>query len=170
MENNHHLFLIGFMGAGKSTVGSLLAKKLSVDFIDLDQVVEDAEEKTIPELFSTKGERYFREKEAEYLKMIKGNKVIATGGGILYFDDTLAWMKENGTVVYLEAPFSILYQRIAEDSNRPVATQNSKEQLERIFTERHKNYQRAAVDMTVPSYGEIEETISAILKKIGKLT
>ncbi|MGD7043952.1 shikimate kinase [Jeotgalibacillus proteolyticus] len=167
MKKNQHLFLIGFMGAGKSTIGAKLAHKLTREFIDLDKTIEIAEEMTIPELFSSKGERYFREKESESLKEIKGEKVIATGGGVLYFEDTLSWMKENGTVIYLHAPFSVLHERIAQDTNRPVAVRSTKDQLEKIFMERHTNFQRAA-EISVSTHCDVEETIFNILKKIGQ--
>ncbi|MDG5470788.1 shikimate kinase [Jeotgalibacillus sp. ET6] len=165
MKKNQHLFLIGFMGAGKSTIGAKLAQKMTREFLDLDKRIEIAEEMTIPELFSSKGERYFREKESEYLKEINGDKVIATGGGILYFEDTLSWMKENGTIVYLHAPFSVLHERIAQDINRPVAVRSTKDQLEKIFNERHTKFQRAA-EISVSTHCEVEETISDIMKKI----
>ena len=166
MQINNHIILTGYMGAGKSTIGNLLAERKGRTFVDLDLYIETEEKKPIPEIFADFGEPYFRESEAARLKEITGNKVIATGGGIFYFKDTVDWMKKNGTVVYLHAPFEELYSRISEDLNRPVVMNNSKKALEKIYNQRHIAYQSSADIVVSVSSCTVDETIENILRQL----
>ncbi|PPA71396.1 shikimate kinase [Jeotgalibacillus proteolyticus] len=167
MKENGHVFLIGFMGAGKSTIGRLLADRLRKDFIDVDALIVQKENKSISDIFSEHGEAFFREKEAAYLKKISGGSIIATGGGILYFSETLEWMKQNGTIVYLQAPFSILYERIFQDSNRPLAMTKSEASLKELYSKRHDVYSSAA-DLIVPTDCRVEESVDLIIERLQK--
>ncbi|WP_165967116.1 shikimate kinase [Jeotgalibacillus sp. S-D1] len=167
MDTNNHIILIGYMGAGKSTLGSNLAEMTGRTFIDLDLHIQQTEKKTIPQLFAEYGEMYFREKEAELLKEITGSKIIATGGGVLTFSNTTEWMKKNGTVVYLHAPFSELYERISLDSNRPVVVNNTKAALNEIYNKRHLAYQAAADLIVSVSNCSIEQSADMIIKQMG---
>ncbi|QQL49297.1 shikimate kinase [Mucilaginibacter ginkgonis] len=108
------IFLIGFMGCGKTTLGRKLASRLSYDFIDLDQVLETQEGITIAQYFATYGEERFRTKESEVLKsVITGDdQVISTGGGLPCFFDNINWMKANGKVVYINLPPAALASRL----------------------------------------------------------
>src|SRR5215217_1973749 len=108
------VFLIGFMGSGKTFVGKKLAQLLKTTFIDLDEVIEKSEEKTISQIFSQNGEEFFRERESHYLKSLseRSNVVIATGGGTPCFHDNMKWMNENGITIYLKAKSEILFDRL----------------------------------------------------------
>jgi len=161
MKNNH-IFLIGFMGAGKSTLGAQLAIELKREFIDLDQWIELNEQKKISEMFAENGEWFFREREKHYLTKLQGNKIIATGGGVLYFNETGEWLNQNGTVIYLQAPFQELYSRISGDLDRPLAVNNSKETLETLYLERDNMYQSIADLKVSVSQCSIEESIQKI--------
>src|SRR5688572_4631456 len=101
------LFLVGFMGSGKSTEGRKLARALSVDFFDLDDVIENLHHQTIPELFNSLGESKFREIERDALRTF-GKKenpfVMATGGGTPCFFGNMEWMKRQGEVLFLDIP------------------------------------------------------------------
>lgn len=128
-----NIFLIGFMGAGKSTVGRLLAAKLNYKFVDLDFLIEEFLKKKIPEIFEEDGESFFREQEKQMLmKVIANNKqVIATGGGTPCFFDNLAKMNESGVTIYLKFSSDILTQRLVSDTQnqRPLLKNKSEKEL-----------------------------------------
>lgn len=107
------LFLVGFMGSGKTTIGKKLAAKLGYGFIDLDAAIEHAEGMYIRDIIGAKGEPYFREVESKTLKQLElTDKVISTGGGTPCFFDNMEWMKANGKVVYVELDEAALFSRL----------------------------------------------------------
>jgi shikimate kinase len=118
------IFLIGFMGSGKTTYGKHLAKLLNVHFTDLDEEIEKYSGKSVSELFESFGEDCFREIEREMLQEIAssaGNAVVSTGGGTPCFFDNLSLMKDAGRVVYLKVPANILVERLTKDKEfRPL--------------------------------------------------
>lgn len=117
------VFLIGFMGSGKSTLGKKLAAKLACEFIDLDAVIEQAEGKYIRDIIAESGESYFRKVESQSLQQLDlTDKVIATGGGTPYYFDNMDWMKINGIAVYIELDEGVLYSRLKTTNleNRPL--------------------------------------------------
>jgi shikimate kinase len=117
------IFLIGFMGAGKTTVGKQLAEELNCPFSDLDELIEKKSKQSISHIFEEKGEEEFRILESETLKSINVNKhqVIATGGGTAMFSDNMQWMNDNGFTVYLMLHPGILFHRLAkEKKHRPL--------------------------------------------------
>ncbi len=113
------IFLVGFMGCGKSTLGKKLAKNLDFNFIDLDDFIEDCEARTIQEIFEINGESYFRKLERFYLlKLIKNkNTVIAVGGGTPCFFDNISQMNKNGLTIYINMPTKALVNRL-KSSNK----------------------------------------------------
>ncbi|MCQ2464434.1 MAG: shikimate kinase [Oscillospiraceae bacterium] len=135
------LYLCGFMGCGKSTVGKLLAEKSGLKFTDLDDYIEEKEQMSIPEIFAQKGEGYFREREAAAVKELSAeNSVVACGGGTIINDNSARIARENGTVFFLDIPFETCYSRIKDDTHRPLVVNNTKEQLHGIFSQRHDIY------------------------------
>ena len=135
------LYLCGFMGCGKSTVGKLLAEKSGLKFTDLDDYIEEKEQMSIPEIFAQKGEGYFREREAAAVKELSAeNSVVACGGGTIINDNSARIARENGTVFFLDIPFETCYSRIKDDAHRPLVVNNTKEQLHGIFSQRHDIY------------------------------
>ena len=107
------IFLIGFMGSGKTTVGKKLAAKLGCGFIDLDAAIEHREGAFIRDIIAEKGENYFREVESAALREVPlEDKVISTGGGTACFFDNITWMKANGRVVYIEMDEAAIYSRL----------------------------------------------------------
>ena len=143
------IFLIGFMGVGKSTLGKKLAKKLDVPFYDTDKEIEKIEGKTIQEIFSLYGELYFRELEKKWLQNFSiTNAVIATGGGMPCDINRLFLMKSLGTVVYLERPIKELFVRLKDaKKKRPLVASLSEDELftliQKLLDERSPFYNQA---------------------------
>ena len=137
------IFLCGFMGCGKSTIGRLLAKKLGRNFIDLDDHIEKTQGKSISEIFQSDGEEFFRRLETDSLKTLgKSGAVIATGGGALLSEQNARIAAENGVTVFIDVPFDIFYQRIKNDKSRPIAFNSTKEQLKERYDARRPLYRK----------------------------
>lgn len=143
MANN--IYLIGFMGSGKSTIGKSLAKALQFSFVDTDQELEKNEGRTITKIFNESGEAYFRKSEKKLLKNLlrQRNHVIATGGGMPCYFDNLKKMKENGVVVFLHTSFETTYGRVKNQKNRPMVSRMNKEELKALYNLRKVCYFQA---------------------------
>ena len=153
--------LLGFMGAGKSTI----ARGLDPDFVDMDALLEDRLGMSIARFFEEKGEAAFRQVEEEVLAdLLKTNQVVSTGGGVVISQKNRDLLKENSDNIYLKADFETLYQRISadKDNQRPLFLNNSKEDLATIFDERQAWYEEVAnkiVDVSSLSPEEIIEEL-----------
>jgi len=146
--NCKRVFLVGFMCSGKSTVGKLLADMLGWRFVDIDKEVEKTEKMSIPEIFETKGEDYFRRRELEVLKeLVKGEGlVISTGGGLGSNSQAMELMKSSGFVVWLRVDFGTFLERCGKDPSRPLL-RKSKEELLKLFESRSKIYGKAHLEL-----------------------
>lgn len=140
------IYLCGFMGAGKTTIGKETAKLMGFQFVDLDQYIEQIENKSISVLFAQKGEIYFREKETEVLRELagKGSSVVATGGGALITAQNAEILNTIGFIVYIDVSFDTCYSRIATAGGRPLVLSHSKEQLKALYNTRRPIYQSHA--------------------------
>ena len=138
-----NIFLVGLMGAGKTSVGRLLAKQFGKTFYDCDREIERRTGVTIPVIFEIEGEQGFRAREATVLRELVElhDIVLATGGGAVLREDNRRLLKEKGTVVYLRASLEDLWQRTRHDRNRPLLqTADPRAKLEQLFTERDPLY------------------------------
>jgi shikimate kinase len=149
--------LLGFMGAGKSTI----ARGLDPDYIDMDALIEEHLGMSIADFFAEKGEVAFRQVLADLLKT---DRVVSTGGGVVISQRNRDLLKTNPDNIYLKADFETLYQRIAadKDNQRPLFLNNSKEELAAIFHERQAWYEEVAswvLDVTKLSPEEITEEL-----------
>ena len=141
-----NIFLIGFMGAGKTTVGKILAKRLRLTFIDLDEVIEKELNLTIREIFSRYGEDFFRDAETKALRSIadKDRYVIAAGGGVVLRKKNWQIMKPNGFTVYLRAPAEVLWTRVRNNASRPLLqVENPFDRLCELLSQRISQYEKA---------------------------
>lgn len=141
------IVLVGFMGAGKSTVGPLLARELGWDFVDLDHQVERRLGMTVAEIFARHGEGRFREAEEEEARAAAGRRglVVAAGGGAFAQPRTREVLQEGALTVWLRCGLSALLTRIAEGGDRPLA--RNRETIASLLVEREPSYRRA--DLTV---------------------
>ncbi|MBB5624010.1 shikimate kinase [Pedobacter cryoconitis] len=149
------IFLIGFMGCGKSTLGRKLATKLGYDLIDLDHQIEKNTGLTVGDYFSTHGEEAFRKLESETLQAFDypKNCVIATGGGTPCFFDNIEWMNANGTTIYIEMPPAALAKRLESGiAKRPLlrnlTPEGVLEFIEGKLAEREPFYTKASLVMS----------------------
>ena len=153
--------LLGFMGAGKSTI----ARGLDPDYLDMDALIEECLGMSIANFFAEKGEAAFRQVESEVLEdLLKTDRVVSTGGGVVGSQRNRDLLNINPDNIYLKADFETLYQRISadKDNQRPLFLNNSKEELREIFQERQVWYEEVAsrvLDVTKLSPEEIIEEL-----------
>lgn len=166
---SHPVFLCGMMGSGKSTIGEQLAKELDVPFTDLDALIEESEEMSIPEIFNQKGEEGFRDIEKKQLLNIAGSAegVVALGGGSLQNQMIVDHLKLYGWLIYLDASQAEIMNRLSEGSGRPMLD-DSKELSERIsslFDERLTFYEQAHFSIQTEKKS-VEKIATEIVKKL----
>lgn len=163
-----NIYLCGFMGCGKSTVGKILAKKLSMEFIDMDTAIEDFYKMTILEIFASYGEEGFRERETEICRMLseKDSLIVACGGGAVLRKGNVDIIKKGGTIVFLKVPEENLINRLRNDPTpRPVIQNKSDEDILEIYKSRLPKYLEAA-EITVNCCESPEENAERILDAV----
>jgi shikimate kinase len=172
MDVKHRaVFLIGFMGSGKTTTGKKLAAKLGLQFVDLDaEIVRQSEYNSIAEIEAAKGMDYFREAERNVLqRMDVTGKLVSTGGGAPCYFNNLEWMKSKGIVVYLEMNEKSIYNRLKQTNleERPLLKGMNDEQLRDFITtklqERRPFYEQAQV-MFNPIKDKLDELVERLEK------
>lgn len=169
MEKN--IVLVGFMGTGKTEVGKNLAKKLNMDFIDTDELIEKKERDRIVRIFQVKGEEYFREVEEEIIEKVSKckNCVIATGGGALLREKNYLNLKKNGILICLVATPEEIYRRTIPKKDRPLLlkSKNVIETIKELLKIREPYYSKAdyKIDTTKKSIDEVVEEIIRIIKR-----
>ena len=145
-----NIYLVGFMGSGKSTVGKILAERLGMQFIDLDEEIEKQEGMKIKDIFKEKGEKYFRELERKKLEEIiqKDGLVVSTGGGLGANFENMEKMKKTGKVTWLDVSLDTVFKRCGKDENRPLLNMPY-EKLEKLFNERKDVYKLSDIHINV---------------------
>lgn len=141
------VFLVGLMGAGKTTVGRLLAKQLKLQFVDADHEIEQRTGVPIPTIFEIEGESGFRLRESKVIQDLAKDEgiVLATGGGAVLDPSNRQALSEHGTVIYLAASPEILYERTRHDRGRPLLQVDDRlEKLKRLHAERDALYRETA--------------------------
>jgi shikimate kinase len=165
-----NIYLVGFMGTGKSAVGRALAENKKWKFIDLDEFIELREKKAIPDIFAQKGEAYFRRLEKKALKEVAKEEkfVVACGGGIVVDADNIKAMKETGKIICLKASPKKILERVSGTLHRPLLNvQNPQERIELLLKLRSSYYAKAhkCVDTSRLSIKEVTARILKILSK-----
>lgn len=161
-----NIVLIGMPGSGKSTVGVILAKLASLDFVDTDILIQMKTKKSLQEIVDTEGHLVLRSKEEEVLLTLDcNNKVVATGGSVVYSPAAMAHLKKNGIIVFLDVELATLLSRVRNYETRGLAKRPD-QALEDLFSERLPLYLRYA-DVTISGSGKTQEEVcEAILQKI----
>jgi shikimate kinase len=156
--------IIGMPGSGKSTIGRILSKKLNYKFFDTDENIEDETKTKINDIFTHKGEAYFRELETRVLsKLIKINKVvISTGGGIILKNKNILSKCFN---IYLQCDEDVLIERASRNKDRPLLLIDIKKNMKNLFNERKDIYNDLA-DLKINTKSDIQKTITEILNKL----
>lgn len=167
---SYNIVLIGFMGAGKSTIADYLSTMFDMKLVEMDQEISDREEMSIPDIFATYGEEYFRNLETELLRELQTgrNCIISCGGGAALRSENVVEMKKNGRVVLLTASPETIYERVKDGNDRPLLNgNNSVEFIADMMEKRREKYEEAA-DIVVQTD---DKTILQICEElITKLT
>ncbi|TRZ48902.1 shikimate kinase [bacterium] len=166
----NNIYLVGFMGTGKSAVGREVARRKKRRFIDLDELIELKEKRIIPEIFAKKGEPYFRKIERQALEKVAKEKnfVVACGGGIVIDADNVKTMKATGRMICLTATPAVIWERACNFKHRPLLNvPDPKKQIELLLKLRAPYY--ALVDKTIDtSKISVKEAADKITKSIIK--
>ncbi len=159
--------MVGMMGAGKTAVGTALARQLGVPFLDSDEEIVRAADRSIPEIFENHGEAFFRARETEVLARLlrAAPSVLSTGGGAFLSERNRALIKESGVSVWLRADLDLLWQRVRHKSTRPLLrTANPRETLRGLYEGRVPFYSLA--DLTVDSV--VDLSVEAMAQRVAE--
>ncbi len=158
------LYLVGFMGAGKTTVGRALSRRIGWQFIDVDERIESRTRRSIASIFAQHGEPYFRQLEREVLGELLSLRqvIVATGGGTFAEADNRALMLADGDVAWLDIPLSTVFERAPADGRRPLAADRTA--MELLYTRRRLVYAEAhvRVDASLPPAESVERLLAWI--------
>ncbi len=176
------IYLTGFMGSGKSTIGPILANVLGYDFVDLDAAVEERAAKPVSRIFAEEGQAAFRVLEATMLREAgaRDKVVVALGGGALTVEDNLQWALANGAVVYLKVSLDALIRRLRrgrlvrplllDDTGRPLSTADLREKVKALMDRREPFYARAHIVVEIANQRvgiTVDEVVRAV-RRYGK--
>jgi shikimate kinase len=173
--DNHYgtqnVYLVGLMGAGKTTIGRSLAKRLNLDFVDSDREIEARTGVSIPTVFEIEGEEGFRKREAQMIADLSrlSGRVVATGGGAVLRQENRANLRASGFVVYLNVPPHTLWERTRHDRNRPLLqVDDPLLKLKELYSQRDPFYREVA-DLVVDS-GRInaQNVLQLLIKEVGE--
>ena len=166
MNSKENLVFLGMMGSGKSSIGSLISKKLNIDFVDIDNEIEKKIEMKISKIFEDKGEKYFRKiEEIITLRSLKKkNTVISLGGGAFLNSKIKREVLDNHISFWLNWDVKTLVNRIQNSKKRPIAFKSSKSEIEELIKKRSIIYSKAMYKINCENLTKIE-----IVKKITKI-
>jgi shikimate kinase len=159
------IYLVGFMGAGKTTLAQGLARRLGWRAEDVDQLIEARERRSVADIFAREGEPYFRavERQVIWSLLPERHAVIATGGGTFVDPENRAAINADGLSVWLDVPFEVLLNRIPADGRRPLA--NDRVQMALLYESRRLAYQQAQIRLDA-SHSRAEELTEELIEKL----
>lgn len=172
MENEldkRNIYLVGLMGAGKTTIGKLLAKRLSYSFLDSDYEIVQRTGVSLPTIFEIEGEEGFRKREAQVIAEIAAldKHVVATGGGVVLRSENRQTLQNSGLVVYLNVPLFTLYERTRHDKNRPLLqVKDPLQKLKELHAQRDPLYREVADIVVSGSRIAVQTILPLIAQKI----
>ncbi len=163
------IYVVGFMGAGKTTIGRELALRIDAPFFDLDDLVEAAENRSIKDLFALNGEAYFRKRERDILRSTRhlDAAVIATGGGTFTFDENIQFIQSEGLSVYLSAPYALLRSRIGEKATERPLFQDDLAAHE-LYASRIRYYRMSDITLEIREEETPNEIVERLLLELPK--
>ena len=171
MQFTYNIFLIGFMGSGKSTVADYLCEKFDMDVVEMDQVIAERERLSISDIFEKHGELYFRDLETKLLVELqeKTNTVVSCGGGVAMRECNVTEMKKNGKVVLLTASPEVILERVKDSDDRPLLRGNKNtEFISNMMEQRRPKYEAAADVVVNTDYKTVEEIAEEIVVKLTR--
>ncbi len=156
-----NILLIGFMGSGKSTVGKELAKALDCNFIDMDDEIEQKENRSICDIFNTEGEGHFRKLETDYLQFLlkTNNAIISTGGGVVLKEGNRKLLKAIGKVIFLHADVEHIVKNVKDDTTRPLLQSDDYIKTITEMLELREDKYLSSADMIIQTSGKSVECI-----------
>ncbi len=164
------IYLVGFMGSGKSVIGRRLSYTLKIPYYDMDREIVRQQGMTIPEIFEKYGEEYFRKLETEFLQNFRNEAcIISTGGGVAMNEENRKIMRKTGLVFFLDADFEAIYKRIKNDKNRPIVQKSTKVELEQLFYNRRKYYRAAGHIRVLTETRSIRQIVEYIAFQVNRL-
>lgn len=171
-DQRNNIFLIGFMGVGKSSVAKMLSEKTGALQVEMDQVIVEQQDMAISDIFDEYGEKYFRRLEYDLLLELqkKDHQIISCGGGVVLREENVDIMKSCGCIVLLEAEPETIYGRVKGNHDRPLLNGNmSISYIKELMMERQERYEEAADIRVATDHKSIEMIVEEILRKLKKI-
>lgn len=172
MNNSYNIFLIGFMGCGKSTVASELNQMYGMNVIEMDQLIAKRQQMSIPEIFEKYGESYFRDLESALVAEIQAvtNQVISCGGGVVLREQNVAEMKKNGKIVLLTAKPETILKRVEGNDDRPILRgKKNVQDISELMEKRRPKYESAADIVIETDDKSVRDICKEVIQKIEEI-
>ena len=169
---DYNIVLIGFMGAGKTTVSDYLSTMFDMDIIEMDQEITDREEMSIPDIFATYGEEYFRDLETSLLVELQDRKnvIISCGGGTALRENNVAERKKNGRVVLLTASPETIYERVKDSDDRPVLKgRKNVDGIAELMEQRREKYEAAADIVVQTDHKTVLQVCEELVRRLSEM-
>lgn len=157
----HNIFLIGFMGVGKSTIAKLLARELQAELVEMDETIEAEAGMSINEIFEKFGEQHFRDLETALVERVAktGGAVVSCGGGAVLRPENVELMKQSGKIIFLSATPETIYERVKHSTHRPLLNGNMNVEYIRGLMERRREAYENAADVVISTDGKWKSQI-----------
>lgn len=169
MKETCNIFLIGFMGCGKSTVAAKLNRMYGMNVVEMDQMLAKQQKMSIPEIFEQYGEEYFRDLESKLLQQIQlgSNQVVSCGGGVVLREQNVAEMKKNGRIVLLTAKPENVLKRVKGNDDRPILKgKKNVQDIAQLMEKRREKYEAAADFVVATDDKQVRAICEEIMQKI----
>ena len=165
MKLKKTVYLCGFMGCGKSTLGFYASKKLSLPIVDSDYIVAKKEKQTITEIFASKGEEYFRNAETRVIRSLsfQSPRVVSLGGGAVLREKNVKFMKRRGLIVFIDTPFDVIFERVKRNDRRPLAASLDYNGLYELY-EKRKDLYLSAADVILCPKDTVRDTYEEFIR------